>query len=613
MKRRWFSPLRSAVICSMVVGAVFLGAPVGRTADDTHKQAWSIKPTVNGEAVTLNTYCADKAGNLWMCCQDAQGTGFLVMSNPKGDIQKTVALSFVPQAINFSDVGEMYVAGSGKVARLDATGELIAEVPSPNLQDTEAAMASMKARVQEMVDQMVEQSASQLKAIDDSIEKLAIAPADETDRAKKRRELRLDALKQQRAVSAESIEQTREVYTQAYASMASLDRLKSATGIAVTHDDVFVSLPSAQGFGYAIWRLNHNLTEPKEVIPTASGCCGQLDIQSDGDNLVLAANTQFKVIRYDREGKELAAFGEKNRGSDAGFGSCCNPMNVRCCDNGEILTAESSIGHIKRFSADGEYLGRVGTAKIGGGCKHVAVSYDSSRDYYYMMNISKGNIAVLIPRDQVTEETADEKEARIANEGLGKKLMGAWKLQVVKPEASAKSDEESIDEESLGSNEDYYSEYLGSQFAYVHFHADGGVMTTEPTPTDGKQSARISSNQEESGSFLGALTSVFWGAESETATLASPTNFQWRAIRQLEDSIDVVFIQEEVEFYGFRAKFVDDKTITCDWYYGDPAEGSSLNYATTYLRTSAPGCESGECNGDACACEKQCETEGEVK
>jgi hypothetical protein len=609
MKRRWLSTLRSAVFCGMVVGTVILGAPHGRSADDTHKQAWAIKPTVNGEAVTLNTYCADKAGDLWMCCQDAQGIGYLVVSNPQGEIQKAIALSFVPQAINFSQTGEMFVAGSGKVARLNATGELLAEVPAPNLQDTESAMESMKARVQEMVDQMVEQSATQLKAIDDSIEQLTVAPADETDRAKKRRELRLEALKQQRATSAESIEQTREVYTQAYASMASLDRLKSATGIAVTRDDVFVSLPSAQGFGYAIWRLNHDLSEPKEVIPTASGCCGQLDIQSDGDNLVLAANTQFQVIRYDRDGNQIAAFGEKNRGSDAGFGSCCNPMNVRCCDNGEILTAESSIGHIKRFSADGEYLGRVGTAKIGGGCKHVAVSYDSSRNYYYMMNISKGNIAVLVPRDQVTEETADEKEARLANEGLGRKLMGAWKIQVAKPKESAESDSE----EALGLEDDYYSEYLGSQFAYVHFHSDGGVVTAEPTSASGSAGGNASSNQQESESFLGALASVFWGEESEPVSVTATTDFQWRAIRQSDDSLDLVFIQEEVEHYGVRARFVDDKTIACDWFYGDPAEGSSLNYSTTYLRTSAPGCESGECSGDACACEKQCETEGEVK
>ncbi len=71
-------------------------------------------------------------------------------------------------------------------------------------------------------------------------------------------------------------------------------------------------------------------------------------------------------------------------------------MNVRYV-NGEILTAESSIGHIKRFSKDGEYLGFIGTASIAGGCKHVAIGFDTERDQHYMMNIDRSNVAVLIP------------------------------------------------------------------------------------------------------------------------------------------------------------------------------------------------------------------------
>lgn len=49
-------------------------------------------------------------------------------------------------------------------------------------------------------------------------------------------------------------------------------------------------------------------------------------------------------------------------------------MNVRCIEDKEILVAEASIGHIKRYTPTGEFLGLVGTAKIAGGCKHLAIA-----------------------------------------------------------------------------------------------------------------------------------------------------------------------------------------------------------------------------------------------
>jgi hypothetical protein len=153
-----------------------------------------------------------------------------------------------------------------------------------------------------------------------------------------------------------------------------------------------------------------------------------MDIQAYKDKLLAAENTKFQVGIYDEEGKSLDSFGSRNRTGGAGFGSCCNPMNVRCCNNGDILTAESSIGDIKRFSADGEYLAYVGRAKISGGCKHVAIAWDEQRDRYYMMNISDSSICVLVPLSEAPEFTEDELLAKAANEGLGKKLVGAWKI-----------------------------------------------------------------------------------------------------------------------------------------------------------------------------------------
>ena len=96
-------------------------------------------------------------------------------------------------------------------------------------------------------------------------------------------------------------------------------------------------------------------------------------------------------------------------------------MNVRCCDNGDILTAESSIGDIKRFSSDGKLVSYIGRARISGGCKHVALAWDAKLDRYYMMNVSDSPICVLVPRSQAPEFTAAELAAKAAREGLGRR------------------------------------------------------------------------------------------------------------------------------------------------------------------------------------------------
>jgi hypothetical protein len=212
------------------------------------------------------------------------------------------------------------------------------------------------------------------------------------------------------------------------------------TALAVTEKDVFVCVT---GNGYEVWRSDHDFKEPTKVLDRLSGCCGQMDIQASGDQLLVAANTKFQVAIHDRDGQPVSSFGKRDREAVDGFGSCCNPMNIRCCSNGDVLCAESSIGNIKRFNAAGELVGFIGKAKIGIGCKHVAVAHDDVRDRYYMMNVDKGNILVLLPLAEVPEFTEEELASKAAAEGLGKKLIGEWTTAQA-PKKENRTDEEKI-------------------------------------------------------------------------------------------------------------------------------------------------------------------------
>jgi sugar lactone lactonase YvrE len=129
-----------------------------------------------------------------------------------------------------------------------------------------------------------------------------------------------------------------------------------------------------------------------------------MDIQSKDGKLYAAENGRFRVARYDREGTVEATWGERARDGVEGFGSCCNPMNVRFGADGNLYTSEASVGRIKRYTPDGKFLGVVGTARIVPGCKHVAIGMDPKGKRFYMLDITRNQIVVMERKAEVVRE-----------------------------------------------------------------------------------------------------------------------------------------------------------------------------------------------------------------
>ncbi len=476
---RW---LALVIFCAASTAAGNFVFAAEANTEATHKQVRSITPEMNGRAAQLHTFCLGPDSNLWMCCQPVGATaeksefkGAVLVYTEAGKLVREIGLGFVPQAINFSGTGELFVAGSGKVAKLSADGKILVEKDAPNIGNRDEMMAEMKRSVEAQMEQVLNSYKRQLEEMEKQIAKLKEVPEGEEERDAKRRERRLKLLEQQRAQFETIQSQVKESYA-AQMDANGFERLMRATGLAVTNKDVFVSLPVTKGYGYTIYRMNHDLEEAKAVMQDIGGCCGQLDIQADGDNLVVAENTAFQVGFYDRDGKKLSAFGKRSKSEPEGFGSCCNPMNVRCV-NGEVLTAESSIGHIKRFSKEGEFLGFVGTASIAGGCKHVAIGYDSARDQHYMMNIDRSNVAVLVPKSKAPAETDEERISREAKEAFGSKLMGTW--QIVPTGKKEKADAQGLEE------------YISQMFAHVEFAMNGTMVSKAAEREDVPQNQAI--------------------------------------------------------------------------------------------------------------------------
>ena len=80
-------------------------------------------------------------------------------------------------------------------------------------------------------------------------------------------------------------------------------------------------------------------------------------------------------------------------------------MNVTFGRGGDVYTAESNTGRIKRFSKDGKFLAYVGDVKLVPGCKNVSIAVSPDGDTVYMLDITRGHIVVMTSKSNKTAAT----------------------------------------------------------------------------------------------------------------------------------------------------------------------------------------------------------------
>ncbi len=202
------------------------------------------------------------------------------------------------------------------------------------------------------------------------------------------------------------------------------------SGIAVTNDYVFASLGSGWSLRSkaVIVRFDRNLGKPKTIAQDLRGCCQRLDLAAKDDAVYVAENARFRVVRYDAEGKVLSSWGEKSRTSVEGFGACCNPMNIIFGPGGELYTAESGLGRVKRYSPDGKFLGLVGqigvlrftrAGRTASSCSNITVAVTKDAKRVFVQDVSRNIIRVLL-KEGVPVEGAKAAGATTAeNRGPG--------------------------------------------------------------------------------------------------------------------------------------------------------------------------------------------------
>ncbi len=285
--------------------------------------------------------------------------------------------------------GHIYVAGDGRAVKFSGAGKQLAVLELPHVQQILQDKDGLRKLAADQLQRQRESMQNVLKSYGQRIQTLEAKKEEDRTPLETRQ---LDQLKKLvKQFDPKPGNNDNAMLDQIMSQMTG--RVRTINALAFSARDVFVATGDIKGFGYAIWRMDHQFKTPKQIMTDVRGCCGQMDIQTSGDDLIVAENTSHRFARYDREGTQLGAWGKRSAqiAELECFGGCCNPMNVCATAKGDIFTAESE-GVIKRFSAKGDFLGLVATVPLtGAGCKNVAfgVSRDENQIYFLDLNGSR--------------------------------------------------------------------------------------------------------------------------------------------------------------------------------------------------------------------------------
>jgi len=395
----------------------------------THAQERLIKVVNGSSREKLTTFAVDRQGRVLAGVSGEKS--FLRVFNSEGDQIAEWPLPVPPEAVNVGPKGDVYVGGAGKLLLLDGKGGVSKVRETPNLAGAKDAAVTIQKKVQERARQDInakqqERIRTSTKRLADIDKKIAVidrelkAIADEAstgpdfdDKEEEQREQERKGLLKKRAALVRLGKNLKTTIAAATGNRGnapgqgsaaepqppSIDQLVAAqariASISASTTDVFFACSSSTGTGFDVWRTDLDFEQGRKIGESLRGCCGQMDVQANDNGVYVAENTKHRVSCYTREGKSVLDFGSRERGSDASFEGCCNPMNVAFGPGKSVYTAEAGSGRVKRFSANGTFMELVGSVELVPGCKKVSIAVSPKGDRVYMLDITRGHIVVM--------------------------------------------------------------------------------------------------------------------------------------------------------------------------------------------------------------------------
>lgn len=384
----------------------------------THHQAGVIEVSQGeNDPHKVNAFCLDAKGHILAAC--GAGPGEIRKLDADGKLISSWAIDVKPEAINVASDGTILIGGDGKLFRFSATGKQLETADSPHAK----AVLDSKGKLRE---QVIAQMKSRGNSLESQIEvyEAIIAQLEEKE---KQGELQpqekqifeslpksLELMKKRLAAQPKKEGEAGKLDEEEIASqLKNLMRNKMrVASISSDAKNVYVATYALEGYTFCVWKLDPDFSNGEVVVKDLRGCCGQMDVQVSNSGIYVAENSRHRVACFDPSGDLKVAWGKQDRTGAEGFTSCCNPMNVCFAKNGDVFTAESSTGRIKRFSSEGEFKDFIGDVKLVPGCKNVSIAVSPDTDRVYMLDITRNHIVVM--KKKTAEPESKEKPAKVS-------------------------------------------------------------------------------------------------------------------------------------------------------------------------------------------------------
>jgi hypothetical protein len=314
----------------------------------------------------------------------------LVWLDAAGQQRHAASLPFVCKGLTVAPDGAVIAVGDDRVAVFSPAGEQLAETEAPHFKPTADELAQLREEIAEQYREMLEARREQFDRIVASKAELEKVPEEDRTPRQKLELARADVTMMSYEAALGRLEASADSFVDgALANAHAIHR------VAASGDHLFLVAREPAGHAFGVWRCGRDFSDPEKIIGGLSGCCGQMDLQVIGDELVIAENARHHVAVYSFDGEPLRTFGEGSRTDiRKGFGGCCNPMNACAGPDGTLLLSESN-GLVKQFTADGTLIDILGAANVLPGCKNssIGISDDGTRLFY--LDSEKGRVLVM--------------------------------------------------------------------------------------------------------------------------------------------------------------------------------------------------------------------------
>jgi len=202
----------------------------------------------DAEGKPLHTFCMNRDGNILAGCggnrtefdyvggasrsKDIVEQGEIRVYSPAGELVDVWNVEVTPRAIAVAPDGTIFVAGQGRMAKLNAKGETLLAadtslVRNYNMEQEAIAKAEAKKKEEEAAKKEAEKEQEKPKPVLSTVlAKLLGLPTEE------------DAI-------------VDEEFERQQAAM----RVREVNAIAASESDVFLACPMIKGYGYAVWRI----------------------------------------------------------------------------------------------------------------------------------------------------------------------------------------------------------------------------------------------------------------------------------------------------------------------------------------------------------------------